>query len=69
MFGKLDEDGILDKLESLFNLDECGFKSIVSKDINYNSSNECWIGGKCIAIHESIYDVIIKELTQDDNKD
>lgn len=69
MFGKLDKDGILDKLESLFDLDDYGFKSIVSKDINYNSSNECWIGGKCIAIHESIYDVIIKELAQDDNKD
>ena len=69
MFGKLDKDGILDKLESLFDLDEYGFKSIVSKDINYNTANECWISGKCIAIHENIYDVIIEELSQEDNKD
>ena len=62
IFGKLDKDGILDKLESLFDLDKCGFKSIVSKDINYSKSNECWIGGSCIAIHEDIYDVLIKEL-------
>lgn len=62
IFGKLDEDGILDKLESLFDLDKCGFKSIVSKDINYIRSNECWIGGNCIAIHEDLYDVMIKEL-------
>lgn len=62
LFGKLDEDGILNKLESLFNLDECRFKSVVSKDINYSKSNECWIGGGCIAIHEDIYDVLIKEL-------
>ena len=73
VFGELDEDGIYDKLESLFDLKECGFKSIVSKDINYSKSNECWIGGGCIAIHEDIYDELIKELESErenkDNKD
>ena len=72
-FGELDEEGILDKLESLFDLDKCGFKSIVSKDINYSKSNECWIGGGCIAIHESVYDELIKDLESErenkDNKD
>lgn len=61
-FGGLDEDGIFDTLESLFNLDKCKFKSIISKDINPDKSNECWIGGGCIAIHESVYDELIKDL-------
>lgn len=62
LFKNVDQNEIDNHLQYLFNLKDLKFKFMKGKDKRAKSNNEFWISGKSVAITESLYNDLIKDL-------